>query len=401
MNRRGFTLIELLATIVIMTIILLMVLPAITALQENNKTRPFEYYGNSLVEAAKVYVTREGEDITELGVEQWEGCVDITYDDLISSGLIKPFEDSNYNCSINTKVRYTKDSEGNENYDYNMTCEDKDGNKAYEYKGIENAEECTVIDQSDFTPPECGEAIGESTEWTTGQRTITMTCTDENGCESVTKTFDQSTKVGYITVEDGKGNKRNCPVNVYIDKTPPKCSSSGGTGDSWTKNNITLTGTCSDDESGCLSNATKDYTNEGNFTNQSPGTVTDNAGNTTECPNNQNVRIDRTPPTISQRLSCDSSNQACAYPPGGAMCNTVHEFTFNETGSGLYETTYTHTYIGYNGNTVTQRTNFGGASGTNLTAWKCHNMGRYSWNYTITATDGAGNSNGISGTIYR
>ena len=47
---KGFTLIELLATIVIMAIILLMVLPAITALQENNEERPYEYYGDSIEE---------------------------------------------------------------------------------------------------------------------------------------------------------------------------------------------------------------------------------------------------------------------------------------------------------------------------------------------------------------
>ena len=68
---KGFTLIELLATIVIMAIILLMVMPSITALQENNEERPYEYYGDSIEEAAKTYVTKEGEDITDLGVEQW------------------------------------------------------------------------------------------------------------------------------------------------------------------------------------------------------------------------------------------------------------------------------------------------------------------------------------------
>ena len=327
MNRRGFTLIELLATIVIMAIILLMVLPAITALQENNKDKPYEYYGDSIEEAAKTYVTKEGEDITDLGVEKWEGCVDITYDDLISAGLIKPFDDENYNCSINTKVRYTKDAEGKESYEYNMTCEDKNGNIVYEHKGIENDEECSVIDQSDFTPPECKEAIGESTEWTKENRTITMTCSDENGCESVTKTFDKSTKVGYITVEDGKGNKRNCPVNVYIDKTPPKCSSSGGS-DSWTTGTRTLTGTCSDDESGCAGNVTKLYNSEGNFTNQSPGTVSDNVGNTTVCPANQNVRIDRTKPVYT------SVFPACGDPTNTGKTAYV-ELHFEDTLSGL------------------------------------------------------------------
>ena len=280
---KGFTLIELLATIVIMAIILLMVLPAITALQENNKDRPYEYYGDSIEEAAKTYVTKEGEDITDLGVEKWEGCVDITYDDLISAGLIKPFDDENYNCSINTKVRYTKDAEGKESYEYNMTCEDKNGNVVYEHKGIENDEECSVIDQSDFTPPECKEAIGESTEWTKEKRTITMTC--------------------------------------------------------------------SDDESGCAGNVTKLYNSEGNFTNQSPGTVSDNVGNKTTCPNNQTVKIDRTAPRYT------SVFPACGDPTHTGKTAYV-ELHFEDTLSGLgyrntsdWDCSYTVNFpdVNYNG----------------------------------------------------
>ena len=70
---KGFTLIELLATIVIMALILLLVMPAITALQENNENKPYEYYGDSIEEAAKIYVNKEGEDITDIGSSKWQG----------------------------------------------------------------------------------------------------------------------------------------------------------------------------------------------------------------------------------------------------------------------------------------------------------------------------------------
>ena len=309
---RGFTLIELLATIVIMALILLLVMPAITALQENNEMKPYEYYGDSIKEAAELYVNKEDEDITLLGEDKWTGCVDITYEDLIKSGLLKPYDDDNYDCSINTKVRYTKDEKGKESYKYNMTCVDKEGKKVYEHIGIENNDECIVKDLSDNTPPECGEALGESTEWTKEDREITMTCEDKNGCESVTKVFDKTTKVGYITVVDGKGNKRNCPVNVYVDKTAPKCESSGGGG--WTKNDVTLTGKCRDDESGCSDDTltvTKVYDSEMNSDNETPGIVKDKVGNETTCPN-QSVKIDRTPPSISPY------NNTCG--PGYVRC---------------------------------------------------------------------------------
>lgn len=135
MNRKGFTLIELLATISIMAIILLLVVPSITALVNNNEDKAYEYYGNSLIEAAEIYVLREGEDITSLGTLNFTGCVDITYQDLIDSDLIKPFDDSNINCT-NAKVRYTK-NRNKESYSINLTCVDKTTNKTvYNVKDI-------------------------------------------------------------------------------------------------------------------------------------------------------------------------------------------------------------------------------------------------------------------------
>ena len=119
-NKKGFTLIELLVTIVILALILLLVVPAITALQNNNKNKPYEYYADSLVEAAKIFIDREGEDINSIGAKNWVGCVDITYQELLNSDLIKPFSDENIDCS-NATIRYTK-SEKSSNYNYDMTC---------------------------------------------------------------------------------------------------------------------------------------------------------------------------------------------------------------------------------------------------------------------------------------
>ena len=103
-----------------------------------------------------------------------------------------------------------------------MTCTDTRNNKVvYEHKEIED-NSCSIIDANDKTPPTCGEVIGDSTEWTKEDRTITVNCTDDrNGCESVTKTFDSTTKIGYIEIKDGNNNTTSCPVNVYVDKTPP------------------------------------------------------------------------------------------------------------------------------------------------------------------------------------
>ena len=142
MNKKGFTLIELIATIVIMALILIMVMPSITALVNNNKDKSYEYYGDSLMEATEIFVGREGEDITNLGTLDFTGCVDITYNDLISTDLISPYQEENIDCS-NAKVRYTKER-NKESYSINLTCRDTTtGETVYSVNDIPNTT-CTV-----------------------------------------------------------------------------------------------------------------------------------------------------------------------------------------------------------------------------------------------------------------
>ena len=142
MNKKGFTLIELIATIVIMALILIMVMPSIRALRNNSEKKQYEYYGDSLIEASKIYVNKEGEDITSLGTLDFIGCVDITYQDLIDSDLIKPFTDENIDCS-NVIIRYTKEKK-KESYSINLICKDISSNKeVYNVNNIPNTT-CTV-----------------------------------------------------------------------------------------------------------------------------------------------------------------------------------------------------------------------------------------------------------------
>lgn len=137
MNKQGFTLIELLATIVIMALILIMVMPSITALRNNNEKKQYEYYTDSLIEASKIFVNKEGEDITSLGTLNFTGCVDITYNDLVNADLIQAFNDENIDCS-NAKIRYTKER-NKDSYTINLTCKDKTTNEIlYQSNNIPN-----------------------------------------------------------------------------------------------------------------------------------------------------------------------------------------------------------------------------------------------------------------------
>lgn len=156
---------------------------------------------------------------------------------------------------------------------------------------------------------------------------------------------------------------------IKIDKTAPKCISSGGTGTDWTNNNVTIKGTCSDSLSGCVSN--KRYiinvasgkslskSNVGPGSNGGTAIVYDKAGNNATCPANQNVNIDKIPPICSiKAINEDGSshnnwvnqnvtiNSSCS-DQGGSGCKVS---TKNTTYKVDTNSTKTHTYYDVAGN---------------------------------------------------
>ncbi|MBR6948855.1 MAG: prepilin-type N-terminal cleavage/methylation domain-containing protein, partial [Bacilli bacterium] len=77
----------------------------------------------------------------------------------------------------------------------------------------------------DNTPPYCNKIVGQSTSWTTGKRTITVNCIDdESGCkkDSYTQEFTEEAITAIINLENNSGKTGECQVNVYIDKYAPK-----------------------------------------------------------------------------------------------------------------------------------------------------------------------------------
>ena len=210
----------------------------------------------------------------------------------------------------------------------------------------------------DKNKPTCTSS-GGSTSWTNGTRTIKGTCKDTggSGCAgNASKTYTSNTnttKASPGTVKDNAGNSASCPANqtVRIDKNKPTCTSSGGS-TAWTNNSRTLIGTCSDTGgSGCTGNVSWYINWEGNWTNLSPGTVKDNAGNSASCPANQTVRIDKTKPVLKYEITksdgtrkitgnsrdgSTSANRSATYEGG-----IIRRFTYEETGgSGLKNAAY-------------------------------------------------------------
>lgn len=82
----------------------------------------------------------------------------------------------------------------------------------------------------DIAPPTCGNWSGESTSWTSGNRTISVQCNDGgSGCQSAwytAKTYTSgeiSTDWVSVRIYDNEGNWADCAktANVYVDKVGP------------------------------------------------------------------------------------------------------------------------------------------------------------------------------------
>ena len=135
---------------------------------------------------------------------------------------------------------------------------------------------------------------------------------------------------------------------IRIDTHAPTCKNSGGS-DRWKNTNVTLTGVCVDTKgtanSGCPNNATRTYTDNISSTTESPGKVCDRAKNCSDCPNDQTVRIDKTPPECNSTASIDTSRRwtnqnvtitgTCIDNYSGCTGNATKKFTTNTSESSV------------------------------------------------------------------
>ena len=243
----------------------------------------------------------------------------------------------------------------NKSWSYN-SGEKKTDNLSYEVK--DNAGNKRICNKTanvyvDKVAPTCVSSGGSSV-WTNNSRTLIGSCSDSgSGCKGNVSWLinweGNWTNLSPGTVYDNANNSTVCPANqtVKIDKTSPTCTSSGGS-DAWTKDSRTLVGTCSDSGSGCKDNVSWYINGEGNWTNLSPGTVYDNAGNPTVCPKNQIVRIDRTTPTSSIAMTNYGRGDSAYAVSSGSYVNRKATFTFSAstTSSGNASIRYCVSYGG-------------------------------------------------------
>lgn len=253
----------------------------------------------------------------------------------------------------------------------------------------------------DKTAPSCTNS-GDSTTWIKTNRTLNYGCSDSHsGCNTSfsggTKTFTATAKTDTVPayiIKDIAGNVTNCPArtaNVYVDKTPPTCTNSGGS-TTWTGSNKTITGTCTDGHSGCAGNATKTYSTTTNTTTASPGSISDNVGNTTVCPSDQTVKVDKTPPTTPTSgaigaVSGSSTTGSIKTAAGGS--------TDAHSGLSGYRYLVTNTSSTPAASSVTSRSlNFTRACGKSYYAWAVaiDNVGNRSAVKALGSTSDGANS---------
>ena len=264
-------------------------------------------------------------------------------------------------CSVNVYIDKTSPTCGtvsgasktwtNGNRTVSVACNDSDsgcesGKVSQQFTGttktanivikdkVGNSKSCPVDVYVDKVAPKCGKITGASTNWTSGNRTISVACSDsESGCEqgSYSKTFTGTTKTASIVIKDKAGNSTSCPVDVYVDKSAPRCADIIGSSTSWTAGSRPISVTCSDSESGCAQGSySQNFT--GN-TKTASIVIKDKVGNSTSCP--VNVYVDNTAPKCGT-ISGASTSWTNGNRSIGVACS--------DSGSGCVQSSFSQTF---------------------------------------------------------
>ena len=218
-KKNAFTLVEIIAAVIVMGIIAIIAVPSVIRYINDSTETTYLSYENSMEDAAKNHVIKCVDENNPNCLLPEQGEKKLVYlSDLVNSGYIDDMKDPKSDNFCESEISYVEiANSGNTDFEYTACL------YCGQYKTKDAA--CTLY-SNDSDDPVCGIVTGDSTRWTNTNRKITVECSDKSsGCISNTfsKTFNSTVKESFITIADKSGRTKNCPVNVYVDKTLPTC----------------------------------------------------------------------------------------------------------------------------------------------------------------------------------
>lgn len=310
-KKNGFTLIELLVTIALMLSILGIAIISLVSASNRKKEEAWTSVKEQIETAAVEYLS-SNEYLFE-GLSD-ETTASIPLQTLVELDYINKVTDPRTGKALNecNYVEVTKSK-----YKYNATYKDSDDKSCTTGSVLKITSPGAPTLNVDVTELSIKKLI-RSTVWykdgakfdastdrgasiTSCYTTSNSDCDPQNDNSSLELDYTGKSKISQIracfkATNSSSKSTKEC-VSINVDNTAPTCAVSSNP-NIWTNKDVTITGKCSDSESGCSSSKVITTIKTEGKKSYSPGTVTDNLGHSTTC-GTKTVYIDKTAPKIS------------------------------------------------------------------------------------------------------